>query len=131
MFNTIREKINRDKTQRILYFAGIPLWTILWYLDDLDQYPNKTLDLVWAVPALLLLFQVVFNNKLMWAIQFSFFCLYGGAIFLGTTYSMIRHGYFISVYTGYYIINVLLLTAFIWTFYQMQPARQKTIKPVV
>ena len=86
-------KIPDSFFQRSMYVVGIILWTILWYLDDLDEIPNKTLDWVWFVPTSLLAFQVIFNKKWMWFFLFGLMCIYNFMLVIFTIKSIIIGNY--------------------------------------
>ena len=83
-------KLNINIIQRLTYVLGIILWSVLWYLDDLDEIPNKTLDWVWFVPNALLAFQVLYNNKWMWLAIFCLISIYTFMLTILTTKLLIR-----------------------------------------
>lgn len=131
MGQKIKQFMSNNITQRVIYFLGVLLWTFLWYFDDLNEYPNKTLDLAWAIPTLLLLFQIIFNNRIMWSILFVTFTVYLGAGVLGLTYSFLTSGRLTSESTVEYVIFSSLVAFFIWTFYHMKPRHMNNFEHIV
>ena len=121
MLLRIKQILSNKKTQRLLYFIAIPLWTYLWYIDDLSEYPNKTLDIGWAIPTSILLFQVIFNNKIMWIVLFVLFMFFTTAITLGSTYSFITSNDFSANTIVDFVIFISVVTVLTWVFYHMRP----------
>jgi hypothetical protein len=117
----LKKLLANYKTQRLLYFFGIPLWTYLWYIDDLSEYPNKTLDIAWAIPTSMLLFQVIFNNKIMWTVLFVIFALFATGITIGSTYSFITSNKFSTDIIFEFAVFISIVTTLTWTFYNMRP----------
>ena len=70
---SIKEILNKDIVQRIVYGIAAILWvTILWERVDDSPYSTSFLGIsylnVFIYPALLLIIQVLRNNRILWAI---------------------------------------------------------------
>ncbi|MGE0637690.1 MAG: hypothetical protein AB7P01_14695 [Bacteroidia bacterium] len=73
MLNELKIIFRDIKIQRLFYCLGILLWTVMMWNDDLDERTfssNFTTAhlFVWAIPDALLLFQIIFNNRIIWMI---------------------------------------------------------------
>ena len=120
MLRQIVDFLSKEKVQRIAYLLLIPLWTYIWYIDDLKEYPNKSLlDISWIIPTSILLFQVIFNNAIVWAILFTIFGLYGLAATFGSILSLIRGTEHVL---GYSIFLICAIVG-VWIFYFMKPVK--------
>lgn len=77
----IKELLSRDVVQRIIYTAGLALWTFLsWSSITTHPYASSSLGVdyftLYFFPALILLLQIVRNNKLLWGLIFGLVTTY-------------------------------------------------------
>lgn len=113
-----------DKTQRLLCFLAIPLWTYLWYIDDLAQYPNKTLDIGWAIPTSILLLQVILNNRILWIGIFSIVAIFGTVVMIGSVITLTKG----TAFTFSYFLQIAITLGVVFLFYKMKPSKKETPK---
>lgn len=64
---------SNKRNQLFFYSIGILLWTVLMWFDDLSErtfYSNFELSHIfnWLIPDAILLFQMIYSNKVTWAI---------------------------------------------------------------
>ena len=70
ILNKISEYLKKDKNQRLLYGIGLLIWVIIW-IGDLKYYNSESslgIKYLWImiIPTLLLIGQLIFNNKIIW-----------------------------------------------------------------
>jgi hypothetical protein len=71
----INQTLNKEITQRVIYFFGLTFWTYLMW-NNIIQWPHATSSLgisyltLYSVPALLLFLQIIRNNRLLWGLIF-------------------------------------------------------------
>ena len=78
--NKISEYLKKNKIQRLIYGIGLLLWIIIW-IDDLKLYNSVSslgIKYLWLmiIPTLLLIGQLIFNNKIIWALIFGLISCY-------------------------------------------------------
>lgn len=73
MINQIKSIFQDVEIQRLFYCLGILLWTTMMWGDDLDEPAFSTNFttmhvLVWGIPDAILVFQIIFINRIIWMI---------------------------------------------------------------
>ncbi|WP_225036599.1 hypothetical protein [Winogradskyella sp. SM1960] len=75
----LTKHLKTDKVQRLIYGIGLILWIFIW-VNDLSFIFNASVFgiYLWQViiPALLLIGQLIFNNKTLWNILIVYVSLY-------------------------------------------------------
>lgn len=120
MYKKIQQIFSKAIIQRLFYLLGIVFWTLIWWFDDLNENPNQTLDFIWAIPTSLLLFQVIMNTKIIWAIILGLLTLYSTLLLALSIYGL---------FTGRMISPALLLFFLTATLvvYNLRPRRTDEI----
>lgn len=78
MLEKIKNILTKDFFQRVIYGLGFLLWTVLMW-SSLMKYPFATSSLkisyltLYLIPAIILIIQIVRNNKLLWVLIFGLF----------------------------------------------------------
>lgn len=125
MTKKVQHFLSIDKVQRIIYFISIALWTCIWLFEDLQPYSDKTLDIVWAIPALLLLIQTILNSKTIWRIIFSATAIYSFLITISSAF------YFITIadlsFTDFLknLIPVIFFASNAFIIYKIKPVQSQ------
>jgi hypothetical protein len=135
LFKKIKGQLTKDITQRVIYGVGLTLWTFLMW-DRITEFPYATSSLglsymaLFMIPALILLLQVIRNNKLLWGLIFGLVTTYiVVALYLVISDAIERSGNHVKA-IDLKIKDVLLLLfvfaiLFIadWTIYKIRPKR--------
>jgi hypothetical protein len=115
----ITRYLSKAGNQRIIYFLGLILWTMIWYFDDLESYPDKTFDMVWGIPSAFLIIQIIFNTFIVWTMIFALVTLY--SVFLVTLA-------FCGIYRVFTLEGIIVLSIFFiasWIVYKIKPQPQE------
>lgn len=135
MVEKIRAILTKDVVQRTIYGLGIILWTlILW--ERLMNNPFSTSSLkisyliLYLIPAIILLIQIIRNNKLLWILIFGLFSGYIlVSIFLVTWDAIERSGNHVKAIDwtfldfAFIILFFGILGVVDWIIYQLKPKR--------
>ena len=129
-----KELFSNEIIQRKVYILGLVLWTIANY-SSIRNHPysessiNLPYILLYLVPALILLFQIVLNNKILWGLIFGLynsFVLYSLVSFIvGVIES---YG---SIKSIFFDIESLAIIVLIFFFYFITDLLIYLIKPRV
>jgi hypothetical protein len=65
----ISDLLKQDRNQRILYGIGLLVWIVIW-INQFGYFTNWSgFQYLWfIIPTLLLIGQLLFNNKILWGI---------------------------------------------------------------
>lgn len=77
--NKITQLLKQDKSQRISYIVLLICWIIIFLNPEarLYIYPyTDNLPLIFIIPVILLVLQILFNNKILWTIILACIVLY-------------------------------------------------------
>ncbi len=81
MIKKIKNQLNKDLVQRVIYGLGLALWTFLLW-DRITNFFGSTSSIgidystVYLIPATILTLQIIMNNKLLWALIFGLVTAY-------------------------------------------------------
>lgn len=77
---TIRDFLKRDSVQRLIYGIGLLLWVTLTWDVFQEKSHISSLRISYStlvlIPAALLIFQIVLNNRVLWSLIFGLFTAY-------------------------------------------------------
>ena len=135
LLEKIQRQLANDVTQRVIYGLGLTLWTFLMW-DRITEFPYSTSSLglsymsLFIFPALLLLIQIIRNNKLLWGLIFglvtAYICV---TLYLVVSDAIERSGNHVKA-IDWELKDVLLLVLFFgiltivdWTIYKIRPKR--------
>jgi len=70
LLKNISTKLKKDKVQRLLYGLALLIWVIIW-IDEIELFNSQSslgIKYYWImiVPTLILIGQIVSNNKILW-----------------------------------------------------------------
>lgn len=77
--NKITQFLKLDKSQRISYIVLLICWIGIFLNSDTRQYITSYVDylpLIFIIPVILLVLQILFNNKILWTIIWACIVLY-------------------------------------------------------
>lgn len=135
MINKVKDILAKDFVQRTLYGVGLILWTILAW-DNISRYPYSESSIgvnyltLYTVPTIMLVLQIIRNNKLLWGLVFglvtAFIII---SFYLALSDSIERSGNHVKA-IEWDIRGILFLIAYFvilliadWTVYNMRPKR--------
>ena len=120
MIQSLIAYLSKPKLQRFVYVLLIPIWTLIWYFDDLQQYPNKSLlELSWIIPSGILLVQALLNHVFIWGFLFLILSLYSIALTYASIHSILQG----SEHMLAYIILLLFAFVLLFLFYCIKPTK--------
>lgn len=124
----------KDKNQRLIYGIGIILWIILWF-KDLEFINKETIgiySLQIIIPTILLIGQLIFNNRTLWTLLVIYFGIYT----LWILWNMIYLDILIDYHRDYspqpfwtfekvkdWIIMISILIMANWIIWKIKPQR--------
>ena len=77
----IEGQLIKDIIQRVIYGFGLALWIFLMW-DGITEFPHATSSLgvsymtIFIIPSVLLFFQMIRNNRLLWGLIFGLVTVY-------------------------------------------------------
>jgi hypothetical protein len=117
----IKNFLSKDKAQRLFYLISIILWTFFCWQDDLSSdQPN---EIIWAIPTVLFLMQILFNHKVFWKLIFITLSIYSGFVILLLISGLLAHH--TASITLICIMISFLLVSICWLIYHMEPNFKK------
>jgi hypothetical protein len=81
MIKKIKNQLDKDIVQRVIYGLGLTLWTFLLW-DSITNYSHATSSIglsystVYLIPTVILSLQLVLNNRLLWGLIFGLVTAY-------------------------------------------------------
>jgi hypothetical protein len=135
LLEKIKRELSKDRNQRAIYGLGLILWTFLmwdsiidWSYSKIFLSPSNVTSYI--VPALLLVFQIIRNNKILWALIFGLVTAYFVvALYLGISDAIERSGNHVKA-IDWELKDILLLLIFFgvlaiadWTIYEIKPKK--------
>ena len=133
----ITEYLKFDKTQRCIYGIGFILWVFLWF-QDLQYITNENFFgiYLWQViiPAVLLIAQLIFNNKTIWITLVAYVSLYSLWIIWNIIeldiLTDIQRDYSPQPFWSYekvlnWVIMIIILLITNWTVWKIKPSEIK------
>ncbi|MFD1316721.1 hypothetical protein [Namhaeicola litoreus] len=81
MIRKIKVILAKDLIQRVLFGIGLILWTFINW-NGIIKNPNSETSLgianitLYLIPAIILLIQIIRNNKILWGLTFGLFTIY-------------------------------------------------------
>jgi hypothetical protein len=133
LLEKVKGQLTKDITQRVIYGAGLTLWTYLMW-DRITEFPHATSSLglsymtLYTIPALLLFLQIIRNNRLLWGLIFGLVTIYiVTALYLVIADAIERSGNHVkAIDWEIKDILILLITFGVlftvdWTIYKIRP----------
>lgn len=127
--------LNKDISQRVIYVVGLTLWTYLMW-DGITEFPHGTSSLglsyvtLFIIPPLLLFFQIIRNNKILWGLIFGLVSIYiVAALYLVIADAIERSGNHVKAIDWEIKDIIILLVVFgllfiiDWIIYRIKPKR--------
>ncbi len=135
MIRKIKEILAKDSFQRMLFGIGLILWTFINW-NGIVTTPNSETSLgisnitFYVIPAIILLFQIVRNNKIFWGLTFGLFTIYiATSLIMVISDSIIRSGYNVKA-IDWNLKEIIIILIFFgvlgiidWIIYQSKPSR--------
>ncbi len=129
----------KDKNQRLIYAIGIILWIMLWF-KDLEFINNETIgiySLQIIIPTILLIGQLIFNNRTIWTLLAVYFGIYT----LWILWNIIYLDILIDYHRDYspqplwtfekvkdWTVILFILISVNWIIWKIKPKRIKSIE---
>jgi hypothetical protein len=135
LIEKVKGQLTRDIIQRVIYGFALTLWTFLMW-DRITEFPYATSSFglsyvtLFIIPALLLIFQIIRNNQVLWGLIFGLVTIYiVAASYLVIADAIERSGNHVKA-IDWEIKDILILIVvfgvlFIvdWTIYRIKPKR--------
>ncbi|AUP78105.1 hypothetical protein [Flavivirga eckloniae] len=133
----ITEYLKFDKNQRFIYGIGLILWVFLW-IQDFKYITNENFFRIYLwqviIPIVLLIGQLIFNNKTIWITLVAYVSLYS----LWIIWNIIELDILIDIQRDYsprpfwtfekimnWVIMILILLVTNWTVWKVKPTEIK------
>jgi hypothetical protein len=135
LIRKIKEILAKDSFQRMLFGIGLILWTFINW-NEIVKTPNSESSLgisnitFYLIPAIILLIQMILNNKIFWGLTFGLFTIYiATSLVKVISDSIIRSGNNVKAIDWNLKEFITILIFFValgiidWIIYQSKPSR--------